>query len=136
MAQPPSTVDANQFTIEGPIRISYSRSSISGDPLVSYKDAQVDLNFRGDKEIIRTTTEAGELVAFVTLNAVDAFLRTFTLVVPTVRLTSRSEQAEFTTLAYETTDRSLAFTLPPGPTGVLMTYRVFQLSGTAEFVVS
>jgi hypothetical protein len=48
-------VDANLFDITGPIRINYSSSSIRGVPLVSYKDADLDLNFQDD-EITRIQT--------------------------------------------------------------------------------
>ncbi len=126
--------DANQFTIEGPIHISYSSTSITGAPLLSYQDVERDLNFRGD-EIIRVSTAVGELVIVTIENVADAFVRTFTLVVPTVRLTL-GESVEFTTFGFETVDRSGAFTLPPGPAGVLQTYQIHQLRGSAEHVIS
>ena len=122
--------DANLFDIAGPIRINYSSSSITGPPLLSYKDAELDLNFQGD-DITRIQTSMGELVT-VTLQIVpDAFTGTFTLVVPAIRLVS-GEQAEFNTVAMETTDRSGAFVPPPGPAGVLQTYQVYQLRGSAQ----
>ena len=124
--------DANLFDITGPIRINYSSSSIRGVPLVSYKDADLDLNFQDD-EITRSQTPLGELVTVTLDNVVDAFTRTFTLVVPSIRLT-RGQEVEFTTLGVETTDRSGAFVLPPGPSGILQTYQVYQLRGTAQHV--
>jgi hypothetical protein len=100
--------------------------------LLSYKDAELDLNFQGD-DITRIQTSMGELVT-VTLQIVpDAFTRTFTLVVPAIRLVS-GEQAEFNTVAIETTDRSGAFVPPPGPAGVLQTYQTYQLRGSAQHV--
>jgi hypothetical protein len=125
-------VDANLFDITGPIRINYSSTSISGVPLVSYKDADLDLNFQND-EITRIQTPLGELVTVTLQNVVDAFTRTFTLVVPSIRL-PRGQQVEFTTLGVETTDRSGAFVGAPGPSGVLQTYEVYQLRGTAQHV--
>lgn len=123
--------DANLFDIAAPIRINYSRSSITGVPLLSYKDAELDLNFQGD--ITRIQTSMGELVT-VTLETIpDAFTRTFTLVVPAIRVV-RGEQAEFNTLAVETSDRSGAFVPPPGAAGVLQTYQVYQLRGSAQHV--
>jgi len=82
-------VDANLFNITGPVRVNYSASSFQGGPRVSYKDADLDLNFQD-----------------------DAFTRTFTLVVPSIRL-PRVQEVEFTTLGVETTDRSDAFVRPP-----------------------
>jgi hypothetical protein len=126
-------LDANLFEIVGPIRINYSSSSITGAPLVSYKDSELDLNFQGE-EITRIQTSVGELIT-VTLEMVpDAFTRTITLMVPTIRLTT-GEQAEFNTFAIETTDRSGAFVPPPGPAGVLQTYQLYQLRGSAQHVV-
>ena len=125
-------VDANLFDITGPIRINYSASSFQGGPQVSYKDADLDLNFQDD-EITRIQTPQGELVTVTLDNQVDAFTRTFTLVVPSIRL-PRGQEVEFTTLGVETTDRSGAFVPAPGPSGVLQTYQVYQLRGTAQHV--
>ena len=121
-------VDANLFDITGPIRINYSASSFQGGPRVSYKDADLDLNFQDD-EITRIQTPLGELVTVTLDNQVDAF----TLVVPSIRL-PRGQEVEFTTLGVETTDRSGAFVGAPGPSGVLQTYQVYQLRGTAQHV--
>jgi hypothetical protein len=124
--------DANLFDIEGPIAVHYSRSSINGQPLLSYRDTEHDLNFSG-QEIRRADTPIGELVT-VTLNDVpDAFTRTFTLVVPIVRL-QRGDEVEFSALGIVTTDRSGAFVPPPGPAGVLQSHQLHQLSGVAQLV--
>ena len=132
-AIPNQLTDANLFDITGPIRINYSSSSIkAGVPLVSYKDADLGLNFQAD-EITRIQTSLGELVTVTLENAVDAFTRTFTLVVPSIRL-PRGQEVEFTTLGIETTDRSGAFVPAPGPSRVLQTYQVYQLRGTAQHV--
>lgn len=122
-------VDANLFGI--PIRVNYAASSFQGGPQVSYKDADLDLNFQDD--ITRIQTPQGELVTVTLDNQVDAFTRTFTLIVPSIRL-PRGQEVEFTTLGFETTDRSGAFLPTPGPSGVLQTYQVYQLRGTAQHV--
>lgn len=125
-------VDANQFDIVGPIHISYSRSSIAGVPLLSYQDAELDLNFQGE-EIVCIPTPVGDLVIVTLENLADAFVRTFTLIVPSVRV-SPGGSADLATIGFETTDRSGAFVPPPGPEGVLQTYRVHQLRGSAQQV--
>jgi hypothetical protein len=99
---------------------------------VAYNDADLDLNFQDD-EITRIQTPLGELVTVTLDSVVDAFTRTFTLVVPSIRL-PRGQQVEFTTLGVETTDRSGAFVPAPGPSGVLQTYQVYQLRGIAQHV--
>jgi hypothetical protein len=131
-AIPDQLFDANLFDILGPIHVNYSSSSFTGVPLVSYKDAELDLNFQDDA-ITRVQTSLGELVTVTVESVVDAFVRTVTLVVPAIRL-SPGEEAEFDTLLIETTDRSGVFVPPPGPAGVLQTYRVHQVHGTAQHV--
>ena len=124
--------DANLFQISAPIAVNYSRSSISGAPLLSYRDAERDLSFSGE-EITRVPTRLGELVTVVLDDVVDAFTRTFSLLIPVVRL-PMGEEAEFTALGIEATDRSAAFVPAPGPAGVLQTHRIHQLTGTAQLV--
>lgn len=124
--------EANLFDITGPIVVSYSRSSITGVPLLSYKDAEHALNFSG-AEITRADVAVGELVTVTLDQVIDAFLRTFTILVPTVRL-AMGEEVEFDAVGIETVDRSGAFVPPPGPEGVLQTYRVHDLHGTAQLV--
>jgi hypothetical protein len=81
--------EANVFDFSGPIHINYSRTSFTGQPLLSYQDAALDLQFQGD-DITRTDTPAGELVTVTVQIVPDAFVRTMTLVVPTVRLAPAS----------------------------------------------
>ena len=133
VAAPERAVQANLFDITGPIVLNYSRSSFAGPPLFSYKDADLALTFQGD-EITRVESAVGELVTVILQNAVDAFVRTFTLVVPEIRLLHKGEELEFDALGIETTDRSGAFVLPPGPAGVLQTSRLHQLHGIAQLV--
>ncbi|MGH8904218.1 MAG: hypothetical protein ACRDYA_21670 [Egibacteraceae bacterium] len=125
--------DANLFIITGPIMIHYSRTTLPGPPAFSYKDAELDLNFSGPA-ITQADSPMGELVTVILENVADGFIRTFTLIVPKIRLYI-GDQVPFDTLGIETIDRSGAFTLPPGPTGVLKIYRSHQLQGTAQFVI-
>jgi hypothetical protein len=122
--------DANLFDIVGPIHVNYTSSSITGTPRVSYQDAELDLSFEGD-EITRIQTQLGEVVTVTLENSVDAFIRTFTLIVPTIRLTHGGE-TEFDTLGIETTDRTNALVIPSRATGPMQTYRVHQLHGSAQ----
>jgi hypothetical protein len=124
--------DANLFEIEAPIAVHYARSSITGSPQLSYRDTERELTFSGD-EIRRVDTAVGELATVTLRNLPDALIRTFTLVIPAVRLEMGSE-VEFACLGIESTDRSGAFVPPPGPAGVLQTHQVHQLSGVARLV--
>lgn len=124
--------DANQFTITGPIVISYSTTSLAGVPQLSYQDAGLDLSFSGE-DITRQDTPLGELVT-VTLEdliPVDGPRRTFTLLVPTIRL-NLGDQVSFDTLGIETIT-SLARFVPSTPRAQ-QTYRSHQLHGVAELV--
>jgi hypothetical protein len=123
--------EANMFTIDGPIAINYSTSSIAGPPLLSYKDAELERSFAGD-EIGRTATPFGELVTVTLVDAVDAFVRTFTVLIP--RITLQQGEITFDALGVDTEDRSGAFVPAPGPVGVLQRYQVHQLRGVAEHV--
>ncbi len=132
--RPDRAEEANQFDFTAPISVSYSRTSISGKPLLSYRDAEREGSFSGE-EITRQMTAMGELVTVTIDRVVDAFDVYFTLLLPTVRLVDNEEVA-FETVALETTDRSQAFVRPPGPVGALQTSRVHQLSGVAQLRVS
>ncbi|HZA17216.1 MAG TPA: hypothetical protein VE844_17850 [Gammaproteobacteria bacterium] len=124
--------EANLFNITGPIVIRYSRSSIAAMPQFSYKDAELDLSFSGD-DITRRDAPLGEIVTVTLEDVPDAFVRSFTLLVPKMRL-SMGDNVSFDTLGIETIDRSGAFVPPPGPTGTLQIYRSHQLQGSAEVV--
>ncbi len=139
MSQDPGAVttseqfgEANQFNVTGPIVISYSRTSFTGVPQFSYKDAELDLNFSGD-DITRRDTPLGEIVTVTLENLVpvDGPLRTFTLLVPKIRL-RRVDQVSFDTLGIETIDSSAGFA-PPSPRA-LHAYRSHQLQGVAVIV--
>ena len=127
-----SLFDASLFDIAGPIRINYATSSISGTPRLTYQDAEQNLNFE-DQEITHTQSPLGELVTVTVETVVDAFIRTFTLIVPTIKLPPGGE-TEFDTLGIETTDTSSAFVGPSKAAGVKQTYRVHQLHGVAAQV--
>lgn len=124
--------EANQFNVTGPIVISYSRTSFTGVPQLSYKDAELDLNFSGD-DITREDTPLGEIVTVTLENLVpvDGPLRIFTLLVPKIRL-RRGDQVSFDTLGIETIDSSAGFA-PPRPEA-LQAYRSHQLQGVAVLV--
>jgi hypothetical protein len=124
--------EANVFNITGPVVIHYSRASITGAPLFSYKDGELDVSFSSGDDIARKDTPLGEIVTVTLENVPDAFIRTLTLLVPKTRLRI-DDQVYFDALGIETIDRSGAHVLPPGPTEVLQTYRSHQLHGVAEF---
>jgi hypothetical protein len=124
--------EANLFDITGPVVVNFSRSSIAGKPQLSYADAERSLNFSGD-EITRVDVAVGELVTVTLEDVVDAFVRTFSILVPKVQLAGGGD-VEFDAVGVETVDRSGAFVGAPGPQGVLQTYRLHDLHGVAQLV--
>jgi hypothetical protein len=128
----PRLGEANLFDISGPIVINYSRTSFGGVPLLSYSDAERTLNF-ADAEITRVDTAVGELVTVTLEEVIDAFVRTFTILVPRVQL-AMGQEVEFDAVGIETVDSSGAFVPAPGPEGVLQAYRVHDLHGVAQLV--
>lgn len=129
-------VDPTDYSLKGDgVTISYSSTSISGRPLFQYSDGTQNLSFAGD-EINRVETPAGTLVTVTLEPNNDAREIKLSLLVPIIRLHTGGETLTFKTIAIRTADSSGAFTLPPGPAGVLQVYRVLKLEGTAAFNVS
>ncbi len=132
-AVPQQVGEPNLFDLTGRnVAINYSTTSLTGEPRFHYQDEERDLNFAGG-EIATMDSPPGTLVTVTLANIPDARIVTLTLVVPKIRLVHR-RPVRFATLAVETTDRSGAFVPPPGPTGVLQTYRVLRLRGVAQEV--
>ena len=125
----------NFFELKGKdTEITYSTSSLSGEPLFTFRSQGQEFSFRGD-EIRRLTTEIGSLVT-VTLEVVPDLRRvTLTLLVPVINLKGVGDQASFRTKAIQTTHRDSI----GGPTlikGAIQSYRVLALQGVAYGVAS
>lgn len=128
-------VDPNDFQLTGDgVTISYSTTSFAGTSQLHYKDATRERNFSGD-EITSQDSPAGTLVSVTLEPNNDAREIKLTLIIPIIKLRSAEERLKFTTFAIETTDRSQSFVPPPGPAGVLQTYRVHKLQGAARHLV-
>ena len=124
--------EAIQFEIAGPITITYSSTTFTGKPQFSYRDAECDRQFSGD-EITRVDDAVLGAFLSVVLDAEpDNFVRSFTLVVPTVR-GELGSVTEFSTFGFETFARQ-NIAGPNNIAGVQHTYQVHQLSGVAKVV--
>jgi hypothetical protein len=128
------TIDANLFELESyGVQITYSKSSITGDPRFSYRDADHNLNFSGD-EIRVEGTEIGDLVTVTIETVSDLRTVTVTLLVPEVNLPEDTKQSPFETEAVVTTHH----TTIGGPglvQGQLKSYRTVTLKGIARQVI-
>ncbi len=124
-------VKANLFELtDGCTQVTYSSSSILGQPQLNYRDGNESRNFIGE-EIRITDTEIGQLIS-VTLEVVpDLRTVTFTLVLPTVNVLVQSVGTHVQLLGIKTTTHTTI--VGPGP-GAEKTYSVLSLQGTAQFV--
>ena len=113
-------------------QVSYDTTSLTGEPLLSYRGGGFDVSARGDQ--IRTQELGVGTVVSIVLKAVpDAETVTLSLLLPRVNL--GEGPAELKAVAIVTT----AKTSIGGPdllTGPLESYKVEQLHGTASQVVS
>jgi hypothetical protein len=124
---------ANMYELQNrTVTVNYSATSITGDPLLHYKDREREVNARGD-DIRQVETEIGTLVSITLEPDADAGSLIFSVLIPRVALNVRGGEQTVVTQAIYTRSR-----LPPRlPANVqLQTYEVVRLRGTAAFVVS
>ena len=128
-----SSVAPNQFELRGrDVRVSFSATSITGDPLMHYRDRRRDVNARGD-EIRQVDVGIGTLVTIVLQsNAADAEGIFFSVLIPNALLTGGAQSVRIRTLGITT--RTPGFIAPT--TRQLETYAEVDLTGEGTFVVS
>ena len=124
---------ANLFELFGDsIQVSFSSTNILGGSILSYRDPQRSLFFRGE-EIRSQDTELGELIT-VTLEAIPDFRTiTFSLILPTVTVMSQSSGTYIRVPGVTATNPTTLAGAPPGPERL---YAVVMLQGTAQFIVT
>lgn len=126
-----ATRTANLFELSfDETQLTYSTSSINGQPRLSYTDADGAHSFAGD-EIETQATKLGTEVT-VTLEAIpDLRTVTLTLLLPSFKLDDDLE-SEFETLAIRTTNHT---TIAGPPAGPGQSYEAITLHGVAKSVV-
>ena len=124
---------ANHFELSrGAIQVSFSSTNVLGGPILSYRDPQRSLSFRGNDIAIEETT-LGELIT-VTLEAIpDLRTVTFTLILPIVTVMRQSSGTYIRVPGVTTTNPTTIAGPAPGPQKL---YAVVNLRGTAQFIVS
>lgn len=129
--------EPNLFSLQGvgpkhkDVQISYSTSSITGQPLFNYKDSRGTHGFKGD-EIRTQETETGTMVTVTLENIPDFRVTKLTLLVPAINLNGSAK--EFNTIAIRTTSKNTI----GGPRlvkGAVQSNEVINLKGTASSVV-
>lgn len=129
----PQGIAPNLFQLQNRrISVSFSATSITGQPLVDYKDRAHEVHAHGD-EIRVEQTELGTLVTITLEPDADAGALLFTLVVPRAVLSAPRVEQALSTVGIFTRSR-----LSPrlNVSAQLQTYDVVQLSGNASFIVS
>ena len=115
----------------GYTQITYSTTSITGQPQFHYQDQQRDISVTGE-DIRSLETEIGTLVT-VTLEVIpDLHTLTVSLLVPQINLNEGNE-SPLSTPAILTTHRT-SIGGPGLVEGQLQTYEVVALEGTASLV--
>jgi hypothetical protein len=104
-------------------RITYSTSSISGEPIFDYKDTQHEKHFTGN-EIHTQNTEVGILVTVVLEAIPDLKTLTATLLIPGINL--EDSASPFKTVLLLTTNRT-SIAGPAIVKGPLQTYEIVAL---------
>jgi hypothetical protein len=124
---------ANLFELNGNlIHVTYSSTSILGGPLLSYRDDQRSLSFKGD-EIRIQNTELGELIT-VTLESIpDLKTVLFSILLPIVTVMPQSSGIRIKVPGITTTNPTTIAGPPPGPQQL---YALVNLRGTAQFIIS
>jgi len=120
----------NMFELHGGgIHVSYSTTSIGGQPLFTYHDALQLKNFSGD-QIKSVQTEIGTLVTVVIHLTIDQGSTTFSLLVPNVILPA----SNVANIAAEGITTLHKFSIPP-PVGQTEFYAARSMHGIARFVI-
>ncbi|MDJ0703148.1 MAG: hypothetical protein QNJ46_07710 [Leptolyngbyaceae cyanobacterium MO_188.B28] len=124
----------NLFELTGyNTQISYSATSISGVPLLTYTQNGETRSFRGE-EIQSEQTSLGESVTVVLKNnAADEGFESLTLLLPTINLSLKSPTSSVVTLAILSQRPGF---IPADTTGQLQQYQSLYLYGTAQNVTS
>jgi|SRR5215472_12081299 len=122
----------NQYDLRGGgITVSYSVTSITGKPQLSFKKGRQTLNFSGDEIGVFDTT-IGSLVTVIVAKTVDKGFTTFSFLLPSIQLSSPSARQAFRTIGITTVHKT---TIAGPPKGVQQSYKSVQLRGTARPVV-
>jgi hypothetical protein len=123
--------EPNAFELKGiGIELTYSTSSLSGQPQLTYKDRKRILTFQGE-EIRQIDSEIGQQVTVTLEQVPDLRTETLTLILPAINVEGTGTL--FQANAIITTHRT-SIGGPGLVKGVLQTYRVKPLRGTARIL--
>ena len=120
---------ANQYVLKGEgIQVSFSASSLTGEPLLDYRDRQRHVSAHGD-EIQQVDVGIGTLVSIVLRPNADAGGLLFSVLIPPARLVGSDQRVAIHTVGITTHTAGFIFN-----TAQLDKYSVVKLSGEANSV--
>jgi hypothetical protein len=123
----------NLFELRGRgITLTFSTTSINGQPLLHYQDARREVNARGE-EIRQVETEIGTLVTVTLEPDADAGALLFTVLIPRAILEQVGTEVRISTEGLLTRSR---FPFGPATDAQLQRYTAVRLRGRATFVFS
>lgn len=128
----PTTLSPNLFELQGyDTQITYSTTSITGVPQLSYSRGEISRNFSGE-EIQLAETGFGQSVTVLLQNgAADEPIESLTVLLPVIQLSPETLQLSIQTIAI--LSRRVVFVNPATP-GQLQTYDTLSLFGSAQLV--
>jgi hypothetical protein len=131
--QPLQTTIPNLYHLTGHhLNITYSTTSLDGQPTLTYQDAHEAKSFRGS-EIRSMECDLGTLVSVTIRMTVDMGSTTISIFIPRMQIDQGTTAAVHTYCV--TTLHSLSIA-PQLSRGQLDTYDLTNLHGTAQFVLS
>lgn len=124
-------LQVNLFELQGyDIQITYSTTSITGQPQFTYSDRIESRTFSGN-EIVVENTGLGQIVTVqLKSNQADEGLESVTLLIPVAQIAADTQSVAIQTLAILSKQ---AVFVAPG-TRQLQSYNPVYLSGTAQLV--
>jgi hypothetical protein len=129
----PQLITPNVFTLRSRrVSVTFSATSITGQPLLQYRDRQRQVNARGD-EIRQVETGIGTLVTIQLAPDADAGALLFSVLIPRTVLAGPAVEQPIITEGIYTRSQLVPHILGSVQ---LETYDVVKLKGRASFVVS
>ena len=123
---------ANLFELSDySIQITYSSTSFTSQPQLSYRDNKINRNFMGEEIQILDTDILGQLITVTLETIADLRSVTFTLILPLVNVIPQSGGTRVHVPGILTTTHTTIAGLGPGAE---KTYSTVNLQGTAQFV--
>lgn len=122
----------NLFQLSGgDLQVSYSTSSLVGQPQFSYHDPGLSEGFSGDRIKVEHT-EIGTIVSVVIRQTIDAGSTTFSLIIPSIGTMPASGSVAISTIGITTIHKLKLFGHEPGQSSI---NTVRALNGTGLIVV-